>query len=153
MTEEIKKSNGVLRISKTKLSRENAVKEFERIMELAEIAEFSEDAARPFINKIMFGKLFVEKNSICYELSKPIEMGSGMTRKVGLLAPDSRAFKDNGVSLSDFNEDGEGRASEETMVKCVGIFLGIPQEMVESGISIKDQIAIFQIGTVFFLTV
>lgn len=142
----------MIRIS-TKISRENAVKELERIMEIAEMAEFQEEFARPYINKIMFGKLFAKDGSIHYELSRPLDIGQGPKKAFALLAPDSKSFKDNDIKLSDFSENGTGEASEETMLKCVSVFLGIPSEIAEKEISLKDKVAIFQIGTMFFLSV
>ncbi len=139
---------------KSKLSKENAEKAFEKILTKFEIAEFEKEDADVFINKIMFGKLYLdEKDELVYILSKSIDQGKGPVNKFIITNPEQAFFTDNDIDLMSillaYNEGRLDSIEKNSMAKLACIFLGLQPDFANK-LTIKDAIGVFMIGLNLF---
>jgi hypothetical protein len=139
---------------KSKLSKENAEKAFEKILTKYEIAEFEKEDADVFINKIMFGKLYLnEKDELIYILSKSIDQGNGLANKFKIINPEQAFFTDNDIDLMAILMAYESKQinsiEKNSMAKLACIFLGLQPDFANK-LTIKDAIGIFMIGLNLF---
>jgi len=134
-----------------KISEESAKKTLRAMMVRYKVARLEELHANSLLGKIMMGTLsYSAKEGLQYELFQSIEVGGERRSVITLVMPDAKIFKDNEVTLQDFNELGGGVAGPETMGKVVTMLLGLPSEYVDK-VPLKDHSPIFEIGCLFFL--
>jgi hypothetical protein len=148
-------SNEKFYTAKTKISLENAEKVFEKILEKFEIAEFEKENSDLFINKIRFGKLYLdENNNLHYVLSKPIERDKGKYEKDFIFdSPEQVAFTDNDVDLISivmaYEQGRIDQIGKNSMAKASCIFINLSVDFAEK-LSIKDATSLFMMGSNLF---
>lgn len=139
----------------TKISEENAIKIFEKILTKFEIAKFEKDDAEIFINKIRFGKLYLDdNNNLIYILQKSIERNKGnLENKFIIQNPEQSFFSDNDIDLMSilmaYNDRRIDSINKNSMARLACIFIGLQPDFANK-LTIKDSIAIFMIGLNLF---
>ncbi|MCK5606227.1 hypothetical protein KAR91_30285 [Candidatus Pacearchaeota archaeon] len=139
---------------KLKISEENSIRILEEIMTQFEVDEFGAKEAATILNKIRFGKLYIENEKLIYKLSKSIDMGDGPKLAFQLRNPEQAAFTENDINLLSIIQMAEqgnvGVIQGDMMPKTACIFMGIPCDFM-TRLTLGDAMAIFQIGMQLFL--
>ena len=141
--------------AKTKISKENAEKEFEKILTKFEIAEIEKEDSDIFLNKIQFGKLFIDQNdNLIYILQKAIERDKGKFEKNFIFEnPEQAAFSGNDIDLMSIILAYEKRdlnaIGKNSMAKIGCIFIGLSVDFAEK-LTIKDATSLFMLGLNLF---
>lgn len=140
---------------KTKISKENAEKEFEKILTKFEIAEIEKKDSEIFLNKIQFEKLFIDQNdNLIYVLQNGIERNKGKFEKNFIFSnPEQNAFTDNDIDLMSvivaYEQRDLSSIKQGSMAKIGCVFIGLSTDFAGK-ITLKDAIALFTIGLNLF---
>ena len=139
---------------KLKISEENAKRILEDIMSQYEIDELGIKEASVILNKIKFGKLYLENEKLIYKLSSPINIGDGAKLAFQIQNPEQAAFTENDVNILSIiqmaDREDVGKIQGDMMPKTACIFLGIPCDYMNK-LSLSDVINVFTIGMQLFL--
>jgi hypothetical protein len=140
--------------AKLKISEENATRILEDVMSQFEIDEMGAKEASLMLNKIKFGKLYLENEKLIYKLSKSIDFGDGPKLTFQIQNPEQSAFTENDINLLSIvqmaDREDMGNIQDDMMPKTACIFLGIPCDFMNK-LSIGDVINVFTIGMQLFL--
>ena len=140
-------------VAATKISKENAEKELEKILLKHEIAELDSMSATLILSKIMFGKLYIDesKGELIFELTNPINDGSdSLKKKFTIQSPSQAALTENDIDIMKMGDaKGNIHIDSEMMSRAACLFLGIPVAFSKQ-IFPKDVNSVFSLGMLLF---